>query len=136
MENKENPNNVILQENLIPENEEMQSKEYLGTFRWKRSLKFPLLPPIKHPISYKKLEKWTDYINNRIEANQFEPYVIDALSYPLSIIYSINSVIKLDDYIEEDDLQNENIINVILLGASNKTEAESYSSKINPNLTY
>ena len=176
MENKENPNNVILQENLIPENEEMQSKEYLGTFRWKRSLKFPLLPPIKHPISYKKLEKWTDYINNRIEANQFEPYVIDALSYRLSIIYSINSVIKLDDYIEEDDLQNENIINVILLGASNKTEcrialesnyfdeiyfyfieltgninlklnlyfvgeevkteAESYSSKINPNLTY
>ena len=176
MEYKENPNNVILQENLIPENEEMQSKEYLGTFRWKRSLKFPLLPPIKHPISYKKLEKWTDYINNRIEANQFEPYVIDALSYPLSIIYSINSVIKLDDYIEEDDLQNENIINVILLGASNKTEcrialesnyfdeiyfyfieltgninvklnlyfvgeevkteAESYSSKINPNLTY
>ena len=107
MKNKENPNNVILQENLIPENEEMQSKEYLGTFRWKRSLKFPLLPPIKHPISYKKLEKWTDYINNRIEANQFEPYVIDALSYPLSIIYSINSVIKLDDYIEEDDLQND-----------------------------
>ena len=173
---KENENEKELHENLIPENEELQSKEYLGTFRWKRSLKFPLLPPITHPISYKKLQKWTDYINNRIEANQFEPYVIDALSYPLSIIYSINSVINLEEYIEEDDIKSENVINVILLGASNKTEcrialesnyfdeiyfyfieltgnvdikvnlyfvgeevkteAESYNSKSNPNLTY
>jgi hypothetical protein len=47
---KENENEKELHENLIPENEELQSKEYLGTFRWKRSLKFPLLPPITHPI--------------------------------------------------------------------------------------
>ena len=80
----------ILKSDLIPENEEINSNEYLGTFRWKRSLKFPILPPITTPISYTTLSKWGDFINNRLTSNTFEPYIIDALSYPVTIIYSIN----------------------------------------------
>jgi hypothetical protein len=172
MEKQEND----IKKDLTSEKEELQSNEYLGTFRWKRSLKFPLLPIITHPISYTKLNKWSEYINIRLDTNQFEPYVIDALSYPMSIIYSINSIVNLNEYIDLDILKEEETINVVILGASNKTEcrialesnyfdeiyyffieltgntelkvnlyfvgeevnteAESYNSKNNKNLTY
>ena len=172
MEQQENN----IKNDLTSEKEELQSNEYLGTFRWKRSLKFPLLPIITHPISYTKLNKWSEYINIRLDTNQFEPYVIDALSYPMSIIYSINSIVNLNEYIDLDILKEEETINVVILGASNKTEcrialesnyfdeiyyffieltgntelkvnlyfvgeevnteAESYNSKNNKNLTY
>ncbi len=172
MEQQENN----IKNDLTSEKEELQSNEYLGTFRWKRSLKFPLLPIITHPISYTKLNKWSEYINIRLDTNQFEPYVIDALSYPMSIIYSINSIVNLNEYIDLDILKEEEIINVVILGAANKTEcrialesnyfdeiyyffieltgntelkvnlyfvgeevnteAESYNSKNNKNLTY
>jgi hypothetical protein len=172
MEQQENN----IKNDLTSEKEELQSNEYLGTFRWKRSLKFPLLPIITHPISYTKLNKWSEYINIRLDTNQFEPYVIDALSYPMSIIYSINSIVNLNEYIDLDILKEEETINVVILGALNKTEcrialesnyfdeiyyffieltgntelkvnlyfvgeevnteAESYNSKNNKNLTY
>ena len=112
----------ILKSDLIPENEEINSSEYLGTFRWKRSLKFPILPPITNPISYITLSKWGDYINNRLTSKTFEPYVIDALSYPISIIYAINSVVKLNEYINKENLSQQDTVNIIILGASNKTE--------------
>ena len=92
------PENV-LKSDLIPENDELNSNEYLGTFRWKRSLKFPILPPFTNSISYTNLSKWGDFINNRLTSKTFEPYIIDALSYPVSIIYAINSVIQLNEYI-------------------------------------
>ena len=41
-EKKEISPESILKSDLIPENEEINSSEYLGTFRWKRSLKFPV----------------------------------------------------------------------------------------------
>ena len=113
---------TILKSDLIPENEEINSNEYLGTFRWKRSLKFPILPPIKTPMSYTNLSKWGDFINNRLTSNTFEPYIIDALSYPISIIYAINSVIKLNEYIHLETLEQQETINILILGASNKTE--------------
>ena len=112
----------ILKSDLIPENEEINSSEYLGTFRWKRSLKFPILPPITNPISYITLSKWGDYINNRLTSNTFEPYVIDALSYPISIIFAINSVVKLNEYINKENLSQQDTVNIIILGALNKAE--------------
>ena len=121
-ENKNINNEQILKSDLIPENEEINSNEYLGTFRWKRSLKFPILPPLTTPMSYTTLSKWGDFINNRLTSNTFEPYIIDALSYPLSIIYSINSVIQLNEYINKEILEQQETINVLILGASNKTE--------------
>jgi hypothetical protein len=62
-ENKNINNEQILKSDLIPENEEINSNEYLGTFRWKRSLKFPILPPLTTPMSYTTLSKWGDFIN-------------------------------------------------------------------------
>ena len=115
------PENV-LKSDLIPENDELNSNEYLGTFRWKRSLKFPVLPKITSEISYTTLSKWGDFINNRLTSKTFEPYIIDALSYPVSIIYAINSVIQLNEYITKDILEQQEEINILILGASNKTE--------------
>ena len=57
------------------------------------------------PISYASLSKWGDFINNRLTSNIFEPYIIDVLSYPISIIYSINSVINLNEYINKEILE-------------------------------
>ena len=111
-----------IKSDLIPESEEIKTNEYLGTFRWKRSLKFPLLPPIQTPFSYLTLSKWGDFVNARLTSNTFEPYVIDALSYPLSIIYSINSVINLNEYYKKEVLDEQDNINILILGASNKTE--------------
>ena len=122
-DNKENISpEKILKTDLIPENEEINSSEYLGTFSWKRSLKFPILPPLSKPISYITLSKWGDFINNRLTSNTFEPYIIDALSYPISIIYAINSVIQLNEYINKETLSQQDTINILILGASNKTE--------------
>ena len=112
----------ILKSDLIPEKDELNSSEYLGTFRWKRSLKFPLLSKVTNEISYITLAKWGDFINNRLTSKTFEPYIIDALSYPVSIIYAINSVIQLNEYITKDILEQQDEINVLILGASNKTE--------------
>ena len=112
---------VSLKSDLIPENDEMQSKEYLGTFRWKRSLKFPLLPKISKPVSYSKLEKWSDFINMRITEKEFQPYVIDALSYPLSVIFAIKTMIA-QDHINKTVLSAQKEINVVIFGASSKTE--------------
>ena len=106
-----------LKSDLIPENEEINSSEYLGTFRWKRSLKFPVLPPLTTPMSYLNLSKWGDFINNRLTSNTFEPYIIDALSYPISIIYAINSVIQLNEYITKEILEEQDSINILILGA-------------------
>ena len=74
------------------------------------------------PISYTTLSKWGDFINNRLTSNTFEPYIIDALSYPISIIYAINSTINLNEYITKEILEQQEIINILILGASNKTE--------------
>ena len=112
----------ILKSDLIPEKEELNSSEYLGTFRWKRSLKFPLLTKPSTEILYTSLSKWGDFINNRLASNTFEPYIIDALSYPITIIYSINTVIQLNEYITKDILEQQEEINILILGASNKTE--------------
>ena len=123
VENKEKINpEKILKSDLTPENEEINSSEYLGTFRWKRSLKFPILPPFTNSISYTNLSKWGDFINNRLTTNTFEPYIIDALSYPISIIYAINSVVQLNEYINKEVLTQQDIINIVILGASNKAE--------------
>lgn len=111
-----------IKSDLIPESEEIKKNEYLGTFRWKRSLKFPLLPPISTPFSYISLKKWGDFVNNRLTSNTFEPYVIDALSYPLSIIFAINSVVELNEYIKKEIIEEQDLINILILGASNKTE--------------
>ena len=115
------PENV-LKSDLIPENDELNSNEYLGTFRWKRSLKFPVLPKVSNEMSYTSLTKWGDFINNRLTSKTFEPYIIDALSYPISIIYAINSVIQLNEYITKEILEQQDEINILILGASNKTE--------------
>lgn len=112
---------VTIKSDLIPENDEMNSKEYLGTFRWKRSLKFPILPKITKPINYLTIAKWSDFITARLTQNQFEPYVIDALSYPLSVIYSLNEVIS-NKFLSIDTLKEQDEINIVILGASSKTE--------------
>lgn len=119
---EENIKENELKKDMIPENEEINSNEYLGTFRWKRSLKFPLLPPITSPISYLSLSKWSDYINMRMTVSTFEPYVIDALSYSLSIIFSINSILEQNEYINKENIEEQEEINILVLGASNKTE--------------
>ena len=73
-------------------------------------------------MSYTTLSKWGDFINNRLNSNTFEPYIIDALTYPISIIYAINSVIQLNEYINKETLSQQETINILILGASNKTE--------------
>lgn len=120
MEN-ETAKSMSIKSDLIPESDEMQSKEYLGTFRWKRSLKFPILPKITKPINYLTISKWSDFINSRLAENQFEPYVIDALSYPLSIITSLNDVIS-KEILSADTFESQDEVNVVILGASSKTE--------------
>jgi hypothetical protein len=95
----------------MSDQEEYSSKEYLGTFRWKKSLKFRQLSEklFPYPIS-----KWSDYIDQRLDF-EFEPFIVDALSYPLTIISALDNIKdKLKVY--------DNTINIILLGTAAKAE--------------
>ena len=114
---------TIISNDLIPEQEEIQSKEYLGTFRWKKSLQFIPLSPITSPINYSSLTKWSEFISQRINQEQFEPYILDGLSYPLSIIYALNKLLE-NKIISKDILSAQNEINVVILGASSKQNVE------------
>lgn len=114
-----------MENNLIPEQEEITRNEYLGTFRWKRDLKFPVLTKYANTSEtfYQDINKWSDYINKRLTQSTFEPYIIDALSYPLSIIYSIESLLKnFNDILNKDNIKEEQNFNIVILGAANKTE--------------
>lgn len=105
-----------IKDDLANEEDEMKEKAYLGTFRWKRSLQFPLLSNTT-VMTYDTLTKWSDYINQRLTF-QFEPYIVDALSYPMSIIYALNHSFKT----KQTDLANIEEVNIVILGASSKTE--------------
>lgn len=105
-----------IKDHLENEEDEMKEKAYLGTFRWKRTLQFPLLGNTT-VMTYDKLSKWSDYINQRLTF-QFEPYIVDALSYPMSIIYALNCVFQT----KQTDLSTMSEVNIIILGASSKTE--------------
>jgi len=114
MENLDKKSNYS--DDILDESEEINSREYLGTFRWKRSLKFPKLKEISFPIS--SITKWSEYLENRIDF-QIEPYIVDALSYPMSVVYILN---YLQNNEKSFKLLKEKKINIILVGVSNKVE--------------
>jgi hypothetical protein len=96
---------------IINEQDELNSQEYLGTFRWKFFLQFPKLTSNLYPYP---ITKWADYIGSRLDF-EFEPYIVDALSYPLSIIHALHSI-------KDDITVVDNTINLILIGTSAKAE--------------
>ncbi len=100
------------------EDEELEAQEYLGTFRWKRSYKFPLLPNKFIDYYSKDLTNWKDFIQERLDEQiHVEPHVIDGLSYPLSIIYGLQSL-KSENKLNLSD----KFFNIILMGVSQKSE--------------
>ena len=109
--------NLNYADDIIDENEELKSKEYLGTFRWKRNLKFPKLSDI--PIDYCEISNWSEYLNRRINFD-IEPFIVDALSYPMSIVYSLEFLRKNEKHFQY--LTHSTLINVVIMGASNKVE--------------
>lgn len=105
-------------DDLMKESEELNAKEYLGTFRWKKSLKFPNIPYKK--IDYSRIASWSEYIESRIEGLEIEPYVTDALSYPLSIIHAL--VLLNKDNLLNKGVLSDKTVNIVIIGAANKTE--------------
>jgi len=101
------------------EEEELEAQEYLGTFRWKRSFKFILLPQTKmYDYSSNNIDNWNQYLQNRVDEDfQIEPHIIDALSYPLSIIHGLK-------YLKSENKLNlsDKVFNIILIGVSQKAE--------------
>ena len=60
-----------------------------------------VIDEFKLPVMIKPVDSsGSKGINKLTDKTQLKDFVIDALSYPLSIIYSINSVINLEEYIE------------------------------------
>jgi hypothetical protein len=109
-------------EGMIDEDEEINKKEYLGTFRWKKSLTFPKLTKPLEDFNFMKFSKWSEYFESRVDLNfQFEPHIIDALSYPLSIIYGIEKLKEVLNSFTEKFFK-ERILNIVLIGVSKKTE--------------
>jgi hypothetical protein len=139
MENLNKKSNYA--DDILEESEEINSREYLGTFRWKRSLKFPKLKEISFPI--RSITKWGEYLENRIDF-EIEPYIVDALSYPMSVIYILDFLQKNEKCFK---LLKEKKINLILVGVSNKVEERiamesnyfdeifNYINSINPYLS-
>jgi hypothetical protein len=119
-------NSEFYKDQLYNEEEEMSSKEYLGTFRWKKSLKFPMLKSysnIGEIVNYSQNKKWADFLEKRLSF-EIEPYIVDALSYPMSIINSLDS---LKNKIMNENSTNlkffkEKNLNLIIIGASHKAE--------------
>ena len=101
------------------EEDELEQQEYLGTFRWKRSYKFPLLPQNKN-FSYvtNNIPNWKEFLQERLDEEFLvEPHVIDALSYPLSIIHGLR-ILKSENKLNLSD----KVFNIILIGVSQKAE--------------
>ncbi len=101
------------------EEDELEQQEYLGTFRWRRSYNFPLLTQSKS-FSYasNKLSNWNQFLQERLDEDfQVEPHIIDALSYPLSIIYGLQNL-KSENKLNFSD----KVFNIVLMGVSQKAE--------------
>lgn len=118
----ESTNNNILsayESGFQDEEDELEQHEYLGTFRWKRSYKFPLLPQNKNfSYSSTNISNWKEFLQERFNEDfQVEPHVIDALSYPLSIIHGLK-VLKSENKLNLSD----KVFNIILMGVSQKAE--------------
>ncbi len=119
--------------------DELKENQYLGTFRWKNP-KLNKLEQINlnditfnfsnYLISYQT--SWKTFLDLRFKDEEFEASMIDALSYPLSIIQIIDKMIsmKLLDNIalikksilQNSKIKNKTTLNIILIGASKKTE--------------
>jgi len=117
---KNNTNNNNLNDFIQDDEEELSSGEYLGTFRWKKKLSFPKLIFVNDRLdqSYYGINKWADFFEKRINF-EVEPHIIDALSYPLTII---NSLLELQKVYLNFSLIYEKTINLIFIGASKKCE--------------
>lgn len=117
-------NSETYKDQLYNEDEEMSSTEYLGTFRWKKSLKFPMLKSysnIGEIINYSQNKKWADFLEQRLSF-EIEPYIVDALSYPMSIINSIDSLKNKISSNSSLKFFKEKNINLIIIGSSHKAE--------------
>ena len=121
--------------------EELQRNEYLGTFRWKNVNFHKLIPFTKNEILLKHkeissifTESWKEYLNFRTFDLEIEPKIIDALSFPLSVIqiidYIYTNINSFKDILKviSNNIKNNIIIpskttfNIILIGSANKTE--------------
>ena len=121
--------------------DELKENQYLGTFRWK-NVNFVNLSHLDINFFMNKEEtlkyyislttNWQNYLDFRYENQEFEACFIDALSYPLSIIQIINTIIenKSSDALDSirkniiNDISNKDkrTLNLILIGAAKKTE--------------
>jgi len=104
---------------MIREEGDLIQNEYLGTFRWKQGIKFPvLLPPNSN--FYKELtlstEKWTTFISNRVTF-ELEPFFLDAMSFPLTVISGLNTIFE-----KQSSFLKEKILNIVIIGASARAE--------------
>lgn len=103
---------------IIDDEEELDSNQYLGTFRWKKSFKFPILPSIKPLFYSNQIKNWNDFIEGRLSQNfEIEPHIIDALSFPISVISGLQEL-KNENKLILSDSQ----FNIILMGVSQKAE--------------
>lgn len=119
--------------------DELKENQYLGTFRWKNPdlTKLEQLTLRELTLNYSAyltsyLASWKTFLELRFKDKEFEASMIDALSYPLSIIQIINTMItnKLLDNIMQiknsillsGKVKNKTCLNIILIGASKKTE--------------
>lgn len=126
--------------------DECNTNEYLGTFRWK-NIKFEQLNKVdllklNNKDTIDKLINsftlgWKEYLDYRFPNNNsasVTPYFIDALSYPMSIIqiindlnsnytkYNFNLLKDISEKLISYNTNNSVVFNIILIGASKKTE--------------
>jgi len=119
--------------------DELKENQYLGTFRWKNpkfiklehlNLKDITLNYSNYLTSYQS--SWKSFLDFRFKDENFEASTIDALSYPLSIIHIIDKMISMkllenitlikNSILQNSKVKNKITLNIILIGASKKTE--------------
>lgn len=103
---------------IVDDEDELDSNQYLGTFRWKKNYSFPILSLPKTLFYSKPLDNWNNFITNRFPENfEIEPHIIDALSFPISVISGLQ-VLKEENKLNLSDSQ----FNIILMGVAQKAE--------------
>eukprot|EP00742_Colponemidia_sp_Colp-10_P008361 GILJ01009055.1.p1 GENE.GILJ01009055.1~~GILJ01009055.1.p1 ORF type:complete len:363 (+),score=28.28 GILJ01009055.1:37-1125(+) len=91
--------------------------ECVGTFRWAKGQQMKSLPAF--PSSPPELADWKTFVNWRFSTSEsdeinLEPAMLDALSYPLSLVFALKKLNYTADLAQ--------IVNIAILGATAKAE--------------
>ena len=109
--------------NDLRSDSELLSGVSVGTFRWKREKSFLTLPTPNSTTKY-ELRGWGPYLNSRTGANfvqqvQQDLATVDALSFPLSLLFALNRLTLTPSTLE---LRGITDLHIVIAGATAHAE--------------